>query len=77
MIQIIVKTCAEHAGISKKVYPHLLRHTVATHLLERGMPIDQLQKFLGHERIETTRIYAETSVEAVKDGYLKAMHSKI
>ena len=34
--------------ITKRVYPHLLRHSVATTLLERGMPIEQIQKFLGH-----------------------------
>ncbi len=45
-IQQIVKTPAEGAKIKKRVYPHLLRHSVATTLLERGMPIDQIQKLL-------------------------------
>ena len=43
---------------TKKVHPHLLRHTVATFLLEKGMPPEQIQKFLGHSKIETTQIYA-------------------
>ena len=76
MIQIIVKECAHNAGISKRVYPHLLRHTVATDLLSRGMPIDQIKKFLGHEKIETTQIYAETSIEAMKEGYLRAFEQR-
>ena len=44
-IQYIVKETAEQAQITKRVYPHLLRHSVATTLLERGMPIEQIQKF--------------------------------
>ncbi len=71
-IQQIVKETAEQAGIKKKVHPHLLRHTVATLLLERGMPLEQIQKFLGHSKIETTQIYAESSTEMMKEGFKKA-----
>jgi integrase/recombinase XerD len=72
-IQQIIKSAAENAGITKNVYPHLLRHTVATFLLERGMPLEQIQKFLGHSKIETTQIYAESSAEMLKDSYRKAL----
>ncbi len=71
-IQQIVKETAEYAGITKKVHPHLLRHTVATFLLEKGMPLEQIQKFLGHSKIETTQIYAESSTEMMKEGFQRA-----
>jgi len=72
-VQQIVKAVAERAKITKRVYPHLLRHTVATTLLERGMPIDQIQKFLGHSKLETTQIYAESTTEMIKDSYQRAL----
>jgi site-specific recombinase XerD len=59
----IVKETATQAEITKQVYPHLLRHSVATTFLERGMPIEQRQKFLGHSKLETTQVYAESSTE--------------
>ena len=71
-IQQIVKETSARAGIKKKVHPHLLRHTVATFLLEKGMPLEQIQKFLGHSKIETTQIYAESSTEMMKTGFQKA-----
>ncbi len=71
-IQQIVKQTAEQAGITKKVHPHLLRHTVATFLLEKGMPLEQIQKFLGHSKIETTQIYAESSTEMMKESFQNA-----
>jgi integrase/recombinase XerD len=72
-IQQIIKETAADAQITKRVYPHLLRHSVATTLLERGMPIEQIQKFLGHAKLETTQIYAESSAEMIKESYQKAL----
>jgi integrase/recombinase XerD len=72
-IQQIVKETAADAQITKRVYPHLLRHSVATTLLERGMPIEQIQKFLGHAKLETTQIYAESSAEMLKESYQRAL----
>ena len=42
-------------------------------LLEGGMPLEQIQKFLGHAKLETTRIYAESSTEMIKASYQKAL----
>ena len=62
----VVRGVAIAAGITKRVYPHLLRHTVATRLLSRGLDITDLQRFLGHESITTTRHYAETTAATLK-----------
>lgn len=72
-IQQIVKSIAQSAGIEKRVHPHLLRHTVATFLLEHGMPLEQIQMFLGHEKIENTRIYAKNSAKQIQNEFRKAM----
>ena len=48
---------AQLAGIEVRVHPHLLRHCYATHLLEVGMPLREIQDLLGHARIETTMVY--------------------
>jgi hypothetical protein len=47
--------------------------SVATTLLERGMPIEQIQKFLRHVKLETTQVYAESTAEMIKDSYRKAL----
>jgi integrase/recombinase XerD len=72
-IQQIIKETAAAAKITKRVYPHLLRHSVATTLLERGMPLEQIQKFLGHSKLETTQIYAESTPEMIKESYQRAL----
>ena len=54
-IQQLVQETAALAGIDKRVHPHFLRHSVATTLLERGMPLEQIQKFLGHAKLQYFR----------------------
>ncbi len=72
-IQQIIKAAAERAQIKKRVYPHLLRHSVATTLLERRMLRDQIQKLLGHSKLETTHVYAASTTEMMKESYRKAL----
>ena len=68
-IQQIVKQVASEVGITRPVYPHLLRKSIATFLLNRGMSIDKVQQLLGHSKLETTQIYAQTSIGSMKEDY--------
>jgi integrase/recombinase XerD len=65
----IIKRCAERGGINKKVSPHTLRHTFATHMLEGGADLRAVQEMLGHADLSTTQIYTH-----VDRDFLRSVH---
>lgn len=67
-----IKTLAKENGIEKEISPHTLRHSFATHLLERGMDLKMVQDLLGHEDISTTQIYTNLSNQYIKQVYNNA-----
>lgn len=71
MIFYIIKDLVQKAGINKTVSPHTLRHSFATHMVERGADLKAVQQMLGHESIITTEIYTHLDRKYLRETLLK------
>jgi len=67
----ILKKYEKEFNFNKRIYPHLFRHSYATHMLERGADLRVVQELLGHSSISTTEIYTNINKKFIKDSYFK------
>ena len=74
-VERIIREGAKEAGIKKRVTPHCLRHTYATHLLEGGLDVRYIQELLGHAFVTTTEVYTRVSPDALVRVY-RATHPR-
>lgn len=71
-VQLLVKKWLRHVSEKKKLSPHVLRHTFATHLLDRGADLKAVKELLGHSSLSTTQIYTHLTTDRIKKIYRQA-----
>jgi integrase/recombinase XerD len=70
-MRYIIKRISNRAGINKSIHPHQLRHSYATTLINNGAPLEVIQNLMGHEKSESTRVYAYLSGHLRRELYKK------
>ena len=70
-VRRMIKQAAREAGLTERITPHVLRHTFATHMYERGVPADAISRIMGHDSIEETSLYIHVSDEMKKKALEK------
>ena len=68
----IIKFTGVKAGIHKELYPHILRHSAATHMLEGGCDLRTVQEFLGHSSVSTTQIYTKVTKAFLEEAFIES-----
>lgn len=71
-VRYILKEMIEVASMHTKIYPHMLRHTFATHLLNNGADLRTVQELLGHSHLSSTQVYTHVTKEALRKTYMSA-----
>ena len=72
MVRLLIRRTAEQAKITRRITPHMIRHSAATHLLDSGVDIRHVQKLLGHQSITTTQLYTHVSDAQLKSVICKS-----
>lgn len=68
-IEYIIKKLGDSVGV--EAHPHKFRRTISTDLLNKGMPVQEVQKMLGHESLDTTMIYCTVNSDSVRNSHQK------
>lgn len=72
LVNRLVKLELSQVSTNSKLSPHVLRHSFATHLMDKGADLNAVKELLGHSSLAATQVYTHTSIKQLKDAYIQA-----